>query len=86
MKFVAVLVSIFAVAWAQFLPLYPVEEERAASLGGAPVGLYRRTSDRYLPGFYPGFYPYFYPYYGRSEVSSASLGGAKVGLYERDRL
>ncbi|CAL1263378.1 unnamed protein product [Larinioides sclopetarius] len=86
MKSLVVLVSIFAVAWTQFLPLYPVDEEHAASLGGAEVGLYRRRSDGYIPGFYPDFYPYFYPYYGGSEVSSASLGGTKVGHYERNRL
>ncbi|CAL1299437.1 unnamed protein product [Larinioides sclopetarius] len=46
-----------------------VDSNYAASLGGAPVGLYQRETDEG----------------GRSEVMGASLGKAKVGLYGRER-
>ncbi|GBM82159.1 hypothetical protein AVEN_5524-1 [Araneus ventricosus] len=47
-----------------------IEDEYAASLGGAPVGLYSKRK-----GFFGD----------SSEVSGVSLGGAKVGLYGRER-
>ncbi|XP_035217926.1 uncharacterized protein LOC118191232 [Stegodyphus dumicola] len=48
----------------------------AASLGGAPVGLYGKSSGLGR-GFGTGF--------GNSDVSGAALGGAKVGLYGKER-
>ncbi|KAF8786104.1 hypothetical protein HNY73_007867 [Argiope bruennichi] len=55
------------------LPYYSgIEDEYAASLGGAPVGLYSRRKGG---GFFGE----------RSEISGVSLGGAKVGLYGRER-
>ncbi|KAF8794883.1 hypothetical protein HNY73_002799 [Argiope bruennichi] len=81
---VIVLLSFFAISWAQFLPLDVTDEEHAASLGGAEVGLYRRSSDGFLPIYYPGYFPFIYPFNRRSEINSASLGGARVGFYGRD--
>ncbi|CAL1288264.1 unnamed protein product [Larinioides sclopetarius] len=85
MKFIVVLFfAVLAVAAAQrrkvlyprfqVLPQYG-DEEYAASLGGAPVGLYRRDEGRGGFGRFAG----------GSDVSGVSLGGAKVGLYGRER-
>ncbi|CAL1299438.1 unnamed protein product [Larinioides sclopetarius] len=53
------------------LPYYAaIEDEYAASLGGAPIGLYSKRKGVFGDS---------------SEVSGVSLGGAKVGLYGRRR-
>ncbi|GFS61674.1 hypothetical protein NPIL_4561 [Nephila pilipes] len=52
------------------------DDEYAASLGGADVGVYRRSQiSRH--GLFGG--------YRDTEVSGLSLGGAKVGMYSRER-
>ncbi|XP_054710205.1 uncharacterized protein LOC129219914 [Uloborus diversus] len=72
-----------------FFPYFPFRynfglpgfEEYAASLGGAKVGLYGRSS-----GFGGPFLPPFGPFgrLGGSEVTGASLAGAKVGIYGKE--
>ncbi|GFQ92895.1 hypothetical protein TNCT_536701 [Trichonephila clavata] len=54
----------------------PVEDQYAASLGGAEVGSYSRN--QISRGGWGGRHQ-------ETEVSGLSLGGAKVGLYSRER-
>ncbi|GIX96710.1 hypothetical protein CEXT_529131 [Caerostris extrusa] len=82
MKFIVVLLfAVLAVAAAQRrvrlvyprFPLYAAQDETyAASLGGAPVGAYRRVGGGGGLGGGLGY-----------DVAGASLGGAPVGIYGR---
>ena len=63
---------------------FPAEDQYAASLENAPVGLYSKT---HPGGSFGGPFgsPFGGPFGGySSDVTGASLGGAKVGLYGKE--